>query len=369
MSTTEHIEDFVHTIALECDALEMAMFSDTQAFHSSANLLGKSWYAVGLESNEKEVQQDNANKGGIVKRMIDSIISFIKRIVERIRAFFSKTDKKKVEETAEFAKHYSSPSDEAFIKAVDEFARQAQGSADRARAATKVHKAGQAASDSLKATNDSMTSANKSAQAASNSMQGAIDKLSEELGKKATKADVEEVFVNEKVKKAQSRLGADGVTLVVAAANPSFHARFKEGIKLLEELSQDGDVYKMIHNRQKYAKLDEHTRYMKDIIGDAQHADEKANLEVLGKWVMNTDHLISTQATGYILGGMDLIFSEAFMISAAKRLEAYKNETHDSGAVDNVKEIQKCVAAFTNFFTLAMNVHTRATSLVEIVRS
>ena len=83
-------ELFADSLALEAQVLEDIFTQEKHNLHNSASLLGKPWYAVGLESVDSDTDKDNANKQGIVRRMIGAILNFIKRIIEKVKAFFSK---------------------------------------------------------------------------------------------------------------------------------------------------------------------------------------------------------------------------------------------------------------------------------------
>lgn len=85
----EFPKDYEGEIALECLNLENALRIETDRYDNSHVLLNKSrWYAMALESDEREVKKDDANKQDILRRIIDSVINFIRMIGKKIAEWF-----------------------------------------------------------------------------------------------------------------------------------------------------------------------------------------------------------------------------------------------------------------------------------------
>ena len=97
-------QDFFESIALEAQAIDRVLSEERRKLQERHALLGKSWYALGLESNDSDVEKDNANKQGIIHRMIDVVLNFIKRIIEKIIERNEKTGEllKKVRDTIDY---------------------------------------------------------------------------------------------------------------------------------------------------------------------------------------------------------------------------------------------------------------------------
>ena len=119
-------ELFAASLALEAQTLEDIFIQEKHNLYNSASLLGKTWYAVGLESVDSDTDKDNANKQGIVRRMIDAILNFIKRIIEKVKAFFSKTSKEQMKANQDFIKSYKGPTDEQLIATLNRMAKEEQ---------------------------------------------------------------------------------------------------------------------------------------------------------------------------------------------------------------------------------------------------
>lgn len=102
----QSIPDFNTQIALECDALDKVFAQELFNYHQTPLSQNKSWFAIGLESNDRDVEKDNSMKSGVIKRMIDAIINFIKRMIDRISSFFKRRKEDKQESNKEFADNY-----------------------------------------------------------------------------------------------------------------------------------------------------------------------------------------------------------------------------------------------------------------------
>lgn len=87
----------LNQIALEVRALEDLFSKETVAYHNTAQLLGKPWYGLALESNQEDEQKDQANKGKVIQRILETIVNFIKRILSSIVKFFTGYDSVKEE--------------------------------------------------------------------------------------------------------------------------------------------------------------------------------------------------------------------------------------------------------------------------------
>ena len=96
----------------EVAALEHLIDTDTKRYYSTPSLLGKKWYGIGLEDNEANDQKDNTNKKGIIKRMIDAVSEFIRKVIARIADFLKGKGSKENEEI----KNYKGPTEEALSK-------------------------------------------------------------------------------------------------------------------------------------------------------------------------------------------------------------------------------------------------------------
>lgn len=101
-------QEFIRTMEQESIALEDNFSSLVNEYHSTHIALNKSWYSIALESNDADQQKDNANKSDIIRRMIDTIVGFIKRILKKIKDFFI-VDPETIKQQQEFAKNYKGP--------------------------------------------------------------------------------------------------------------------------------------------------------------------------------------------------------------------------------------------------------------------
>ena len=109
-------QEFIRSMEQESIALEDNFSNLLNSYRTTHTSLNKSWYGLGLESNESDQQKDNASKAGIVRRMVDAIVGFIKRILKKIKDFFI-VDQETIKKQQEFAKNYKGPTPEEKAKA------------------------------------------------------------------------------------------------------------------------------------------------------------------------------------------------------------------------------------------------------------
>lgn len=122
-----HIEEFTKGIALEAQALEDIFAQERHNHFNSGALIGKnSWYSVALESSDTEEQKDDDNKKGIVRRMIDALIGFIKKVIEKIKALFGGKvgNKEEAKQEEKVFHEYEGPGDDTLGEALRAYARQ-----------------------------------------------------------------------------------------------------------------------------------------------------------------------------------------------------------------------------------------------------
>lgn len=87
-TANEFSQDFASEIALECEKLESVLKLGLEEYDNSSSLLGKSWYAMGLESNDDDKNKDSENKKNILLRLVEKILNFIKTIGQKIASWF-----------------------------------------------------------------------------------------------------------------------------------------------------------------------------------------------------------------------------------------------------------------------------------------
>lgn len=77
-------------IARESDKLQRAVSAGLEEYDNSASLQGKSWFAIGLESEEADQAKDSEAKKNILMKIIEKIVNFIKAIGAKIAEWFQK---------------------------------------------------------------------------------------------------------------------------------------------------------------------------------------------------------------------------------------------------------------------------------------
>lgn len=80
----------VRQIGLAVQAMEEFFSQATEEYYNTPVVLGKPWYALGLESNYEDGQRDQASKRHIIDRIVDAFIKFVGKILDAISEFFSR---------------------------------------------------------------------------------------------------------------------------------------------------------------------------------------------------------------------------------------------------------------------------------------
>lgn len=123
-------------ISKEVAALEQLFEKENNNYYATPTLQGKKWYGIGLEDNEANSEKDDTNKRGVIGRLIDYIVTFIGRIIKKVKEFF--TGKKDNDPNKVF-KEYDGPSDSAKAKAFAEHTRTMDEMNERAARRDKEH--------------------------------------------------------------------------------------------------------------------------------------------------------------------------------------------------------------------------------------
>lgn len=85
-------DELIYELGLEAQVMEDFHARATEDYQNTHTIMGKHWYALGLESNEEDQQKDQGHKSSILVRVIDALIAFIKRILQMILKFLSGVD-------------------------------------------------------------------------------------------------------------------------------------------------------------------------------------------------------------------------------------------------------------------------------------
>lgn len=108
-------------------ALEALCDQHLNEYHKTPTLQGKKWYGLGLEDSESSNQKDDANKKGVIRKMIDALIEFMSRMIKKVKEFFTGKKKDGVE-TEKVFKEYDGPGDDATAQAFSDFVRSSEAS-------------------------------------------------------------------------------------------------------------------------------------------------------------------------------------------------------------------------------------------------
>lgn len=82
--------NYQEQILADCQQLEHITSVGLEELADSHQLIGKQWYALGLEDDNSDAEKDLANKKGIVARVVERIVSFMKSIAEKIAKWYQR---------------------------------------------------------------------------------------------------------------------------------------------------------------------------------------------------------------------------------------------------------------------------------------
>lgn len=329
-TNTSPADAFALTIANEAMALEKILSQYNNDIHDTPRMLGKSWFAIGLESNEHETTQDNVNKQGIIKRMIDAIINFIRNFVKGFKSAFNQ-DPAEAKANQEYAKNYASsgPTEEQLKKAA-------------AKATAKAAPA-TPAQPAQKAPHDPAADATNASKAA---------------GEAVTPEKARAFFNGEKMALISSMLGADRMALVSAMMEPGFAKTYHQAIEIAEKWTNSHMTTDLQIIEKRIRELGEAVANCQSVIDECVKDGEDTNRKNLSKWVMGKDHGAIDRIMGYFAGWPQLTPNVARMIAdyvadleaevkKANHLDPQVAQSH----LDIVKKETKALTQFAGMMT------------------
>lgn len=328
MNKDKLFQDFFEDIALEAQAIDSVLTKERLKLQSSHALLGKSWYAVGLESNDSDIERDNANKQGIIRRMIDVVLNFIKRIIEKIKAFFAKNDAKKTEDDKEFIKNYRGPTDEQLIATINRLAKEEQP-----------------AMESMDAGSLGMAS-----------LEEAMKSFKHITGKPITKELALSAYQSEKLRVIRRLLGEYRISLLMAMLEEEFHSDYGKSTqnvgsavtggfseaKLTTYLSQISEAKDLIDKCQ-------------EIVEEKDDENDSARTKTLMLWIVRGDPAISQRMNSYFESARVFEHTTSFLEKLGVYAEDLKDdETQNAG--QKLETAQKVLSNLTSYISLSGHV-------------
>lgn len=379
-------QEIAKSIALEAHALENVLNQSNLDYHSTGLKMGKSWFAVGLESNDNDTAQDGEAKKGIIRRMIEAMVNFIRKIVERIKQLFSRTPKEKVDEAIRADKAWHGPTDEDLVKDLAAWARQSMQQDAELQAQTERLK--KSAEESRKrnaefnAKSDEMLSRARESSAKHKklmddikrmnagqmSLDEAIDNLNEQFsGKAPKKENFYEMTVNARAEHVVNGLDTHARMYFCRGLDPEFVGRVKENSGYIEKLLRAGGNVDLetLANTEEYSfniidNLDKMDRAMKS----TDSAYTEADVQLPRKWVGGTGGGAASllYMTGYY-GGSKITELMEILQTRVQALEKEENTDEVKEKIGYIKNQLTALSRHSFQMSMLSDAFTKAVTL------
>lgn len=329
-------ELFADSLALEAQVLEDIFTQEKHNLHNSASLLGKPWYAVGLESIDSDTDKDNANKQGIVRRMIGAILNFIKRIIEKVKAFFSKTSKEQMKANQDFIKGYKGPTDEQLIATLNRMAKEEQP-----------------AMESLDGGSIGLAS-----------LEEAMKSFKHITGKAITEETLLSAFQQEKLKIIRRLLGEYRISLLIAMLEENFYHSYDKATRNVEEVVSRGfSESRLTTYLSQITEASEFVNRCKELVDDKDDENDDVRTKTLMMWIVRGDSSVVPRMNSYFESAKVFEHTSSFL----EKLKVYVEDLQDDDSkdvTDKLETAQKALSNITSYIALAGNVITTNELLV-----
>ena len=329
-------ELFADSLALEAQVLEDIFTQEKHNLHNSASLLGKPWYAVGLESVDSDTDKDNANKQGIVRRMIGAILNFIKRIIEKVKAFFSKTSKEQMKANQDFIKGYKGPTDEQLIATLNRMAKEEQP-----------------AMESLDGGSIGLAS-----------LEEAMKSFKHITGKAITEETLLSAFQQEKLKIIRRLLGEYRISLLIAMLEENFYHSYDKATRNVEEVVSRGfSESRLTTYLSQITEASEFVNRCKELVDDKDDENDDVRTKTLMMWIVRGDSSVVPRMNSYFESAKVFEHTSSFL----EKLKVYVEDLQDDDSkdvTDKLETAQKALSNLTSYIALAGNVITTNELLV-----
>ena len=318
-------QDFFESIALEAQAIDAVLSEERRKLQERHELLGKSWYALGLESNDSDVEKDNANKQGIIHRMIDVVLNFIKRIIEKIKSFFAKKDMKKTEDAKEFIKNYSGPTDEQLVATVNKLVKEEQ---------------------------PAMESYDNSSLAMS-SLEEAMKSFKQLTGKPITREKVLSSYQSEKLRVIRRLLGEYRISLLIAMLEEEFYSDFSKSTHNVSGVVTGGfSEAKLMHYLEQISEAKELIDNCQGIVEEKDDEPDSVRTKTLMLWIVRGEPSVAHRMNSYFDTTSVVDRTAGFLEKMGIFVEDLKDD--DSQNVgQKLEAAQQALSDLTTYITLA----------------
>ena len=322
-------------IALEAHAIMPNFLHDDRPVEYFTQMPSRTQLAAALEDIGSE-------KKSILKRMMEKLLEFIRKLAARIKAHFMK-DPEFEAALREFAKNYNGPTDEQINKA----AQKAQASA------------------APKPERDQTGDIDKG---------GPVKQPPDTTSTDAV-ADKQKATANyhhEKMALITAMLGNDRLALVAAMMSDGFEKSFNKAVEIGLEWTGNGATNKIEVIARRISELEHEINNCNSVIGEFINDGEASNRKVLSTWITCRDRSGIARVNGYFDG------NPVPCLTCTRQIQEYilelEQEVTKAGHTDpqvaqeHLLQIQKEVTSLNTLVTLIAKVDNAYSTVVKGLR-
>lgn len=349
-------DEIINAIALEAQALENVFVQAKLEYHHTPAMLGKKWYSVGLESIDSDKEKDTANKQGVIRRMIDAIVAFVKRIVTYIRNFISGSGKG-AEEREKGLKNYQGPTDQQLVRTANKVSKEAAAEASASKeAGAAINKAATSSRAEVATTKAAETEVALAEKAIDKEvMATAFARAEGYLGKKFTRKEAVEAFLAERIETIEKRLG-QRVGMFCKSLEEEFHSAYASAMTITQKVI-----------REEMPHLDDLGDLMSAVKRCYEIAsDSSKNEDTLMKFVYGLNTAMTGRALSYAQATYSLDDMAKYIEKLQQKAESLKNESSEE-AVEQLQAVQKAVSSLTAYSGLCTKLDTMHKVAYEVL--
>lgn len=326
-------------IALEAHAIMPTFLHDDRPAEYFTQMPSRTLLAAALEDIGNE-------KKSLLKRMMEKILEFIKKLAKRIKDYFI-VDPEKVKADQEFAKNYKGPTDEQLQKA----AAQAE--------------AAEGKPNTTKPERDQTGDVDKG---------GPIDNKKPQRSGSSFNVphEIREKYENEKMALITAMLGKDRLALIAAMMEPGFKKSFDAAVQLGIAWTGAGVTNKIDVIQKRISELDYEINNCNNVISEFVNDGEDSNRKVLAGWVTGKNSTNSAFITTYFLGHPVPCLAcvrqiEEYIVELHAEVEK-ANHTDPQEHQQHLLHVQKEVAALGTLVTLIAKVDNAYSTVIKGLR-
>lgn len=357
-------EQFTQTIALECQALETIFSKELNNYHNTPALLGKRWYAIGLESIDSEKIKDSSNKGNVIRRMIDAIVGFIRRLVNKIKTFFSGKNNK---EKADFSRTYGGPGLDEMVDEMHEYTDRMKRESDETQEELKKSKAAREEKQAQRRAKWEKRVKEQEASESGETLDDVLTEIKETTGQAITKEEAKKITVDARVTQICHKLGKNKQAVLAASLDKNFLQRYHAATKLFDEITHGSPTAENILDLEdKAAEMAVVVGHCNNTIEGMKSKSEEVQLKPIIELVSHANVAYTAWTSDYIMSEASVLLATKYLEALAKLVESLKNET-SAEAVESLTVARKILSCLTGATALIGQVSTASNEAATVM--